>query len=74
MARKFFLSAFSLLICSEVVEDFEWKIKREGAEERGRKTHHVVSCFSFYIFVYFVALVRLFFEHKYLFIVVKGTT
>lgn len=74
VARKFFLSAFSLVTCSDVIKDSEWKINREGAEERERKKHHVVSCFSFYIFVNFMVMEGLFFEQKCLFIVIKGTT
>jgi len=74
VTRKFFLSAFLLVICSDVIKDFEWKINREGAEERERKKHHIVSCFSFYIFVNFMVTEGLFFEQKCLFIVIKGTT
>lgn len=56
------------------MKDFEWNINRKGAEERERKKHHVVSCFSFYVFVYFVVMEGLFFEQKYLFIGIKGIT
>lgn len=73
VARKFFFSVFSLVTRSEVIKDFEWKINREGAEERERKKHHVASCFSFLYICFFHGHGGTIFEQKYLFIVVKGT-
>lgn len=65
----------SPLSCYDVINDFELRINREGAEERERKkeTPHCTMLLFLYI-VYFMVMEGLPFKQKYLLIVIKGTT